>query len=80
MRPYEDLTEGSDFTFLVDTMSAGRDDSRLMQIVLDIRGRVQAHPNPAPAVGRSLDEAAQAVQGGGDGGAVIDVQLFVHGD
>ena len=44
---YEDLTEGSDFTFLVDTMSAGRDDSRLMQIVLDIRGRVQAHPNPA---------------------------------
>ncbi len=28
-------------------MSAGRDDSRLMQIVLDIRGRVQAHPNPA---------------------------------
>ena len=28
-------------------MSAGRDDQRLMQIVLDIRGRVQAHPDPA---------------------------------
>ncbi len=37
----------SDFAQLVDTMSAGRDDARLVQIVLDIRGRVQAHPNPA---------------------------------
>ena len=46
-RRYEDIAEGSDFARLVDTMSAGRDDSRLMQIVLDIRGRVQAHPNPA---------------------------------
>ncbi|MFR4560282.1 MAG: UvrD-helicase domain-containing protein [Flavonifractor plautii] len=46
-RHYEDIAEGSDFARLVDTMSAGRDDSRLMQIVLDIRGRVQAHPNPA---------------------------------
>ncbi len=44
---YETITEGSDFARLVDTMSAGRDDSRLMQIVLDIRGRVQAHPHPA---------------------------------
>ena len=44
---YEDIVPGSDFARLVDTMAAGRDDSRLMQIVLDIRGRVQAHPNPA---------------------------------
>ncbi|WP_130871158.1 helicase-exonuclease AddAB subunit AddA [Intestinimonas massiliensis (ex Afouda et al. 2020)] len=44
---YEDISEGSDFAKLVDTMSAGRDDSRLVQIVLDIRGRVQAHPDPA---------------------------------
>ena len=44
---YEDIAPGSDFAQLVDTMAAGRDDSRLMQIVLDIRGRVQAHPNPA---------------------------------
>ena len=43
---YEDIEEGSDFALLVDTMSAGRDDARLMQIVLDIRGRVQAHPAP----------------------------------
>ncbi len=45
-RRYEELTEDSGFARLVDTMSAGRDDSRLMQIVLDIRGRVQAHPDP----------------------------------
>ena len=44
---YEEITPGSDFAQLVDTMSAGRDDQRLMQIVLDIRGRVQAHPDPA---------------------------------
>ena len=41
------LTEEDDFARLVDTMSAGRDDARLVQIVLDIRGRVQAHPHPA---------------------------------
>ena len=46
-RRYENIVPGSDFAQLVDTMAAGRDDSRLMQIVLDIRGRVQAHPNPA---------------------------------
>ncbi len=45
-RRYENIVPGSDFAQLVDTMAAGRDDSRLMQIVLDIRGRVQAHPNP----------------------------------
>ena len=44
---YEDIQPGSDFAQLVDTMSAGRDDARLMQIVLDIRGRVQSHPDPA---------------------------------
>ena len=35
------------FTQLVDTLSAGRDDSRLAQIVLDIYTRVQSHPDPA---------------------------------
>ena len=44
---YEGLAPESDFAQLVDAMSAGRDDSRLMQIVLDVRGRVQAHPDPA---------------------------------
>ena len=44
---YESMDPEGDFAQLVDTMSAGRDDQRLVQIVLDIRGRVQAHPNPA---------------------------------
>ena len=44
---YEDLTEDSPFALLVDTLSIGRDDSRLAQIVVDIFGRVQSHPYPA---------------------------------
>ncbi|MCI8475155.1 MAG: helicase-exonuclease AddAB subunit AddA, partial [Oscillospiraceae bacterium] len=43
---YETITAGSDFALLVDTMSAGRDDSRLMEIALDVRGRIQSHPAP----------------------------------
>ena len=45
-RRYENLEEGSSFVQLVDTMAAGRDDSRLAQIVLDIYGRIQSHPDP----------------------------------
>ncbi len=41
---YETLAP--DFAALVDTMSAGRDDSRLRRIVLDIHGRIQSHPAP----------------------------------
>ena len=46
-RRYEDLTQDSPFAQLVDTLSAGRDDSRLAQITLDIFARVQSHPDPA---------------------------------
>ncbi len=45
-RRYEDLAEDSPFALLVDTLSAGRDDSRLAQIVVDVFGRVQSHPDP----------------------------------
>ena len=44
---YEGLTEDSPFSLLVDSLSAGRDDSRLAQITADIFGRVQSHPDPA---------------------------------
>ena len=44
---YEDLEEGSPFALLVDTLSAGRDDSQLAQITVDIFARVQSHPDPA---------------------------------
>ncbi len=43
---YEDLTAESPFAVLVDTLSAGRDDSRLAQIVLDVFSRIQSHPHP----------------------------------
>ena len=46
-RRYEAIEEGSDFALLADTMGAGRDDARLVEIVLDIRSRVQSHPDPA---------------------------------
>ena len=46
-RQYEDLDPEGDFAALVDTMAAGRDDSRLEQIVLDVFGRIQSHPDPA---------------------------------
>lgn len=43
---YEGLTPDCDFAVLVDTLSAGRDDSRLQEIVLDIYNRIQSHPDP----------------------------------
>jgi len=43
---YEGLDPDSPFAQLADTLAAGRDDSRLAQIVLDVFGRVQSHPDP----------------------------------
>ena len=43
---YEGLDAESPFAVLVDTLSVGRDDSRLAQIVLDVFGRIQSHPAP----------------------------------
>ena len=45
-RRYEGLTEDSPFAQLVDTLSAGRDDSRLAEIVVVIFRQVQSHPDP----------------------------------
>lgn len=43
---YEQLEQAPGFAALVDTLSAGRDDSRLASIVLDIHARIQSHPAP----------------------------------
>ncbi len=48
---YEDIDPAGDFAQLVDTMSAGRDDRRLMQIVLDVFRRIQSHPDPEAWLG-----------------------------
>ena len=44
---YGAVEENTPFARLVDTLAAGRDDSRLAQIVLDIYARIQSHPDPA---------------------------------
>ena len=43
---YEGLLPDSPFALLVDTLGAGRDDSRIVEIVLDIFLRVQSHADP----------------------------------
>ena len=43
---YEGLSPDSPFAQLADTLGAGRDDSRLVEIVLDIFSRVQSHADP----------------------------------
>ena len=43
---YENLQPDSPFAQLADTLGAGRDDSRLVEIVLDIFSRVQSHADP----------------------------------
>ena len=45
-RRYEDLDPEGAFAQLADTLGAGRDDSRLSAIVLDIARRIQSHPDP----------------------------------
>ena len=45
-RRYEELERHPDFSALVDSLSAGRDDSRLLQIASDLHLKLQAHPDP----------------------------------
>ena len=52
---YEQVEEGDSFSHLLDTMSAGRDDKKLTDMVLDIHAKVQSHPDPA----RWLEEQRQ---------------------
>ncbi len=72
---YETIMPGSDFAVLVDAMSAGRDDTRLMQIVLDIRGRIQSHPDPEGWL--SEQERAFALEGVEDAGATVWGELLL---
>lgn len=43
---YEKMDTLSGFTDLVDTVGAGRDDSRLSQTILDLHGKMQSHAYP----------------------------------
>ena len=74
-RRYETIGEDPDFALLVDTLSAGRDDSRLMQIALDIYGKVQAHPNPSAWLREQL--AAFDLSGTADAGETVWGRLLL---
>ena len=73
---YETIAPGDDFTQLVDTMSAGRDDSRLAQIVLHIRNKVQSHPRPERWLARQ--EAAFALEGISEAGETAWGRLLLE--
>ncbi len=43
---YENIETDPDFVCLLDAVLTGRDDTRLVEILLDIHARIQSHPNP----------------------------------
>ena len=43
---YENIGNSHDFRELVDTLSFGRDDKRLVEIVFDAHSKLQSNPNP----------------------------------
>lgn len=73
---YEDLDPDSEFAFLLDTMSAGRDDRRLAEIVLDIYSRVQSHPDPHSWL--SLQEQAFRAEKITDAGETVWGRLLLE--
>ena len=43
---YENVDPEGDFAKLLDVLTAGRDDSRLVEITLDVYGKTQSYPDP----------------------------------
>ncbi len=43
---YENVEQDPGFSALIDAVLTGRDDTRLLNIVLEIYGRIQSHPDP----------------------------------
>ena len=52
---FEKMASEGDFADLVDTMSAGRDDNRLKEIVLDVYSKLQSHPYPGRWIDNQLE-------------------------
>ena len=52
---YERIDEIPEFSLLVDTMSAGRDDSKLVRLVLDAHGKLQSHADPGKWIDGQLE-------------------------
>lgn len=51
---YEAIADDSDFAYLVESVGAGRDDSRLAQTVLELHGKMQSHPYPEKWMAQQL--------------------------
>ena len=73
---YEAVVPESDFAHLLDTMSAGRDDSRLAEIALDIYGKVQSHPDPHAWL--ETQSQVYALEGISDAGETIWGKLLLE--
>ena len=72
---YKKITDGCAFSLLVDTMAAGRDDRKLAQIVLDVYGRIQSHPNPMQWLQEQKEQ--WALDGIQDAGETVWGQLIL---
>lgn len=72
---YENLLPDDHFTHLLDVLSAGRDDSRLLEITLDVYSRMQSHANPT----RWMEEqkASLSLEGCFDVGETVWGQLLL---
>ena len=53
---YETIEDTPGFALLVDTMAAGRDDSRLVDIVIDAHAKLQSHDEPDKWVDTQLEQ------------------------
>ena len=73
---YEDLDPEGEFAALVDTMSAGRDDGRVIEIAMDIYSKVQSHPDPEGWLDRQ--EAAFSLEGVADVGETVWGRLLLE--
>lgn len=52
---YEAINPEGDFAQLLDVLSGGRDDSRLMDITLDVYGKIQSYPDPLAWLARQRE-------------------------
>lgn len=68
---YDDIDNAPGFALLVDTMSAGRDDKRLFDVILDAHTKLLSHADPEAWVnsqiemleGRHLSDASETIWG-----------------
>jgi len=72
---YENIDSNDEFAKLLDILSAGRDDSRLMDIVLDVFRSMQSHPNPTEWMKEQKTQLA--LEGIQDAGETIWGQLLL---